>query len=696
MKKPSPAPDSAETSPSSRRDADVGPSPTSRFAALARLLTSTDRLAMILPSFHQHAVEASGGSCSVLFQAEPGSGRLYATTAFAVDELPQDFWPQTPRETALLERVMRTGRPEPVPAADAPGLASTLRTESLLLVPLSRLDEPVGVLAIGRPAVPPSAAMLDEVEGIGHAIVLALDRTRTYRDTELHRELRTILQAFSRTVSSSLTLTAGLETFCEGANHLFAADRTSIWLHDRQAREMVLEASSDAAYLARGGRVSTGDGHVPAAAALRREQAEIASALPNEEAGEATGVITVPLKGRRRALGTLVLESIRIDPGGETDLLARADEVGRQLSAAIENVQLLEGVLRARQELENTFNSIADLVVVTDRRGYVVHANLALAERTGQAREALINQSLEDVIGPDMAALAAGFDLEGGDEDVTGVSCEIEDARLHDESEEPLGLVLIARDITPHAKLEAERADLQHRLTQTEKLAALGQLVAGIAHELNNPLQGVIGHLELLRSTGAFPKALRRDIQQIAREADRAAKIVRQLLVFAGSRRLTRRRVSIPSTLSRVLALRARLLQAAGIEVVRHHDDGLPRVYADLMLLQQALLNIIINAEHAMSDHGGRIEVNATLDKPLNMIVITIRDTGPGIPLQVIPRIFEPFYTTKDVGKGAGLGLAVAYGIIQDHEGEIVASNHPEGGALFTIALPADPGAAKD
>ena len=238
-----------------------------------------------------------------------------------------------------------------------------------------------------------------------------------------------------------------------------------------------------------------------------------------------------------------------------------------------------------------------------------------------------------------------------------------------------MGIVLVARDITPQAELEAERAELRNRLVQSEKLAALGQFVAGIAHELNNPLQGVLGHLELLRATGAFPKALRRDMQRIYREADRAAKIVRNLLVFAGSRRLVRRRTSVNATLSRVLSLRAPAFRAANIEVVRRHADGLPRVKGDPLLLQQALLNIVLNAEQAIGAGGGRIEtahVGAAARRRCAHVVVQIRDTGPGIPPAAMPRLFEPFYTTKEVGKGTGLGLAITYGIIQEHGGQIV------------------------
>jgi two-component system NtrC family sensor kinase len=230
-------------------------------------------------------------------------------------------------------------------------------------------------------------------------------------------------------------------------------------------------------------------------------------------------------------------------------------------------------------------------------------------------------------------------------------------------------------------------------LTQSEKLAALGQFVAGIAHELNNPLQGVLGHLELLRATGAFPKPLKREMQTIYREADRAAKIVRNLLVFAGSRRLVNRAVSLTAVLQKVLALRVPACRTLDIEVVRHYDEKLPRVQSDPLLLHQVFLNIVMNAEQAIAAKGGpgRIELTAAFDVAIGRIVATVRDTGSGIPEDALTRIFEPFYTTKEVGKGTGLGLAIVYGIMQEHGGHIAAANHPDGGAVFTVELPAYP-----
>ena len=162
---------------------------------------------------------------------------------------------------------------------------------------------------------------------------------------------------------------------------------------------VVLSASSDVVYLAQERRIPTADPLAPAAVALRRERAEI-DATGTAIGGAQTAMVTVPLKGRRRALGTLVMEGVRLEPGAQIDLLERADEIGRQLSAAVENVLLLDAVLRSRRELENTFNSLADLVAVSDQDGRLVYMNVAFLERVGMTRQELIDRPLADVVGP--------------------------------------------------------------------------------------------------------------------------------------------------------------------------------------------------------------------------------------------------------------------------------------------------------
>lgn len=665
---------------------------------LASLLAHATRPTDLLPHLHQHAVDVTGGTCSLLFQYNPRNGMLQTTSGFGVDALRTDPWLPGPAEAGLISDAFERRTPTLVVAADRqmPELSIRLNSPSALLLPLVSGTERVGVLAVGFSEPPGADRVGAEAIEVADTFTTALELFRLRQRDELQRDLRALLDEFAASLSSTLNLNAGLDIFCYGANRLFAADCTSVWIHDRRARNLTLQASSDPEHVARGMRVSAHDATVPAAAAMRRARAEIVSL--DDDAP--TVIVTVPLRGCRRALGTVVFEGVRVEAGGELDLLDRADELGRQLSSAIENMQLLEDIIQSRRELENTFDSIAHLVLVCDRRGRIVHANRAFALRIGRPRKELLDRPLSECVG---AELARWVEEHGAADEhapqESAASCEIVDpvlkgpfivtvTALMNQDRERAGSVVVARDLTPQTRLEAEREELRKRLTQTEKLAALGQFVAGIAHELNNPLQGVLGHLELMRTTGAFPKQLRREVQTIYREADRAAKIVRNLLIFAGSRRLSRRSVSLNAVLQKVLALRAAACRAAGIEVVRHYDESLPRVQSDPLLLHQVFLNMVMNAEHAIAATGGGGTIEITTAVKVDRIVATVRDTGTGIPEGTLPRIFEPFYTTKEVGKGTGLGLAIAYGIVQEHGGQITAANHRDGGAIFTVELP--------
>jgi signal transduction histidine kinase len=436
--------------------------------------------------------------------------------------------------------------------------------------------------------------------------------------------------------------------------------------------------------------VSTDDTESPAARGLRLDR-------PSIHVNGDAHVVVAPLRGWRRALGTIVVEG----PSGVLDdeqLRDLLNEFSRQLSIGIENVQLLEDVMRQRRLLEDTFNSLVDLVLVTDNGFRPVQINDAFAERAGGDRAALLRRSLDDLVGSQMAAWIrdAGPASQARTHEFSGAplggTSVVTMTPLLTQDDQPIGRVIVVRDITAQVHLESEREALQGRLAQSEKLASLGQFVAGIAHEMNNPLQGVLGHLELLLNTARVDKPVRRELRRIYQDGDRAAKIVRNLLVFAGSQRMTRRRVNIDGVLSRAISSRAAGLRQASIPVARVQATGLPKISGDPLLLQQAFLNILINAEHAVEGREESlrlIDITTSFAQARRMVVVSIRDTGPGIPADVLPRIFDPFFTTKEVGKGTGLGLAIPYGIIQEHGGTIRAENAPEGGAVFTIELPA-------
>jgi PAS domain S-box-containing protein len=677
---------------------------------LVSLLARYKRRLDLLPHLHRRAVQATGGTCSLLFEYNPRDGVLQATSGYGLDELRINPWTPQPEEAAIVGSSFAHAAPTFIEDADdrMPDLSDRLAARAALLLPLMQGDERLGLLTVGfetqtEDPVEPSRTHANAAREISDAFVAALELFRFRQQEDLQRDLRELFADLAASLSASLNLSAGLDTFCHGARSLFGADQASVWIHDRRARHLTLAASSDPARLSRGVTVAADDPHAPAAAAMRRARADIAPGTIDAS----TSRLTVPLRGTRRALGTIVFEGVRVEAGDELDLLDRADELGRQLSSAIENLQLLEDVIRARRELENAFDSIAHLVVVTDRRGHITHANQAFAAQVDQARDQLINQPLVALLGPELAAWLSAREHDAPADHDPGSTIEVVDpvlkgpfmvtaTELRNAERERVGTVLVARDLTPHSRLEAEREELRKRLGQSEKLAALGQFVAGIAHELNNPLQGVLGHLELLRVTGAFPKQLRKEIQTIYREADRAAKIVRNLLVFAGSRRLARRPVSVPAVLQKVIALRGPACRAQEIEVVRHYEEKLPRVQSDPLLLHQVFLNMFMNAEQAIVAAGrpGRIEVHVRMSAGRETLITTIRDTGNGIPEDALTRIFEPFYTTKEVGKGTGLGLAIAYGIVQEHGGHISAANHPDGGAMFSVELPVGRNAA--
>jgi two-component system, NtrC family, sensor kinase len=540
---------------------------------------------------------------------------------------------------------------------------------------------------------PHGRARRDLADGVEVASAhLELRRLRSA--AAFHQGLRDLTIAFSQNVSSALSLDTALQTLASDANSLLGATRTSVWLHQRRARRLVLAASSDRQYAKTPAEVSADDPFAPAAHGMRLE-------LPAFLQDAQGPVLLAPLRGWRRALGALVVDGPLSADLEEDQRADFARELSRQMSAAIENIQLLDEVLRQRRLLEDTFNSLLDLVVVTDDQLRIVQVNEAFVERTALSRAELMDRALESLVGPELAGWAATADAADAARD-RGRTRRFEDPRLSgtllvtmtpliSTAGDPAGHVIVARDITHEIRLEQEQAALRERLAQSEKLAALGQFVAGIAHEMNNPLQGVLGHLELLMETSTDARPLRRDLRRIYHEADRAAKIVRNLLVFAGSRRMVRRRMRVSRVLSRAISSRAAALSRAAIEVTRDEAADLPAVLGDPLLMHQAFLNILINAEHAILGTGqaGRIEVTAIYDAHDHRVVTSVKDSGPGIATDALPRIFDPFFTTKDVGQGTGLGLAITYGIIQEHGGTIAAANATAGGAVFTISLPA-------
>jgi GAF domain-containing protein len=234
----------------------------------------------------------------------------------------------------------------------------------------------------------------------------------------------------------------------------------------------------------------------------------------------------------------------------------------------------------------------------------------------------------------------------------------------------------------------ARLRETQAQLVQAAKMSALGQLVSGVAHELNNPLSVIIGYGQLLLARDV-PATLKRPLELMVAQGDRMAKIVRNLLYFARQRPPERGAVDVRYVMEQTLALRLNHLTLSGISVEREFDDALPPINGDAQQLEQVFLNLLLNAEQAIHDTkaAGRIVLRARVRPDGRAVLAQVVDDGPGIPAEVLPRVFEPFYTTKTVGMGTGLGLSVSYGIVQEHGGRLTVDSRP-GETTFTLELP--------
>ncbi len=243
-------------------------------------------------------------------------------------------------------------------------------------------------------------------------------------------------------------------------------------------------------------------------------------------------------------------------------------------------------------------------------------------------------------------------------------------------------------DITERKKLEQEREAMQQRAQVASRLAAVGEMAAGIAHEINNPLTGVIGYAELLASREDLPEDVRKDLATIDQGARRVADIVKRLLIFARQTKPSRDYVSIKELIENTLELRAYQLKTGNIAVTTEFAPDLPATVADGGQLQQVFLNIIVNAETEMKLAHGRGKLLIKTRKVDNHMLISFTDDGPGINKENLEKIFDPFFTTREVGKGTGLGLSICYGIIAEHNGRIWAESQLGKGATFLIELP--------
>jgi PAS domain S-box-containing protein len=253
---------------------------------------------------------------------------------------------------------------------------------------------------------------------------------------------------------------------------------------------------------------------------------------------------------------------------------------------------------------------------------------------------------------------------------------------------EIIGFRGVGRDVTERKKAEEERRQMELKAQITSRLASVGEMAAGVAHEINNPLTAVTGYAQLLVDREDIPPDIRSDLAAINDGARRVAGIVQTLLSFSRQTKPQRKLVDINELIEGTLVLRAYHLRVNNIEVITRLAPGLLETVVDPGQIQQVLLNLIVNAETEMKLAHGKGKLTITTEKSHNTIKICCQDNGPGIKPEVMDKIFDPFFTTREVGQGTGLGLSLCYGIVAEHKGKIYAESKPGKGATFVIELP--------
>ncbi|MEO8199006.1 MAG: ATP-binding protein [Gemmatimonadota bacterium] len=398
----------------------------------------------------------------------------------------------------------------------------------------------------------------------------------------------------------------------------------------------------------------------------------------------------IPLRAHGVTMGALVVTDRRHGSFTSEDFQLFST-VATHAAVVLANSSFFELIRRGKEEWETTFNALTEGIAVVSADGKVSRANHALGKLLGVPTPSLIGQSFSDTaIGQaESARVLVEEARTGGRTSPLITRAERIDRVLRltaaplAETGDRTSVVMLIEDVTEQRKLESQ-------LIQNEKLAAVGQLVSGVAHELNNPLTSIAGLAEFLVEHCRPGAKEKEHLRIIHEQAERAGRIVRDLLTFARKGGHEKIRVDVNDVVTRTAALVQYDVKLRTIEFESRLDPNIPAVLADPYELQQVVLNLITNAVQAVGEIDG--------DRPRIIVItsgitdggvaVSVQDSGQGIPDDLLPLLFTPFFTTKEPGRGTGLGLSISYGIVESHGGRLSYAPSPMGGAEFTILLP--------
>jgi two-component system NtrC family sensor kinase len=584
-------------------------------------------------------------------------------------------------------------------------LADALREEGLkhfAVYPVRSGNRVLGSLGLAsRNPASLKPAQEDFISTISEILGVAIVNSRIREQSNKLSEDLIALQEVNKIISQGFNLEDIIHRIVIEGKRLVKTNQCHLFLLDDQRQCLVGSASTQIDNLdIRKVKIRFSESSTAVTALVERRVIAIEdisrSERTNSELIESLGwraAIFAPLLTKEQAIGVLVCSDDTRERKFTNEEISRAETLAHQAAIALENARLFQVVSRSQREWETTFDAMQDCVSVHDPTGKVIRANVALAHRLKTIPQKVIGRYCSEIYNPAGSSLSPcrhTHSLKSEAlvvEEVTlpemGGVFQISVNPWYDKDHRLLGSIHVAKDIS-NEKL------LQQQLIQSEKLSAIGELISGIAHELNNPLTGVMGYSQLLQLRKDLDDRAKENLLKINNLALRCQKIVQNLLSFARKQKPERTLSDINEILEKTVELRSYELQVNNIEISRELDRNLPKTIADFHQLQQVFLNILTNAEQAMLEsHGkGHLTIHTRTNDQNTGIIVEIRDDGPGIPESHLTRIFDPFFTTKEVGKGTGLGLSLSYGIIKEHGGNIYAKSRVGEGSTFVIELP--------
>ena len=394
---------------------------------------------------------------------------------------------------------------------------------------------------------------------------------------------------------------------------------------------------------------------------------------------DAAAWMGAPIQAVGRSIGVVAVASERPDVYGP-DELALLSAVVSQAAIALENARLLHLLSSGKRQWELTVDAITQAICIVDERGIVRRANRVFADLVQLPVTALPGRSWMSLLPPAWATVVSQALAEPGPHEIRSGTRDYTVSAVRMEGAEDEAAVLSFEDHT-------EKRHLQDQLIQSEKMSAIGQLIAGIAHDLNNPLASVVGFSDFLAESGDVPPALAEPLRVIRQEAERAATIVKNLLSFARRQEGERLPQQLQPLLESVLALLRNEMMALKVETTLIVEPHIPDIEMNPNQIKQVFVNLLTNAAQAIASTGRGGHITVTAKRWLDGVAVSVADDGPGITDELLPRVFEPFFTTKTEGEGTGLGLSICQGIVKEHGGRITLESSVGVGATFTVEL---------